>query len=166
MDVIRSFKPVSDAAARTLVLGSMPGVRSLQASRYYAHPRNAFWPIMANILNIAEQSPYETRVQSLLTARIALWDVLHACVRTGSLDSAIETGSRVPNDFGSFFNKHPDIKLVCFNGTEAERSFKAYALPKLNISGIKYVRLPSTSPAHAVAFDKKLAVWRAALGAR
>jgi double-stranded uracil-DNA glycosylase len=163
MDVIRSFKPVSDRTARTLVLGSMPGVRSLQASRYYAHPRNAFWPIMANILDISEESPYETRLQSLLTARIALWDVLHACVRNGSLDSAIATGSRVPNDFAAFFARHPDIRLVCFNGTEAERSFRAYALPTLNVSGIKYVRLPSTSPAHAVSFDQKLKIWRAAL---
>src|ERR1700683_4602601 len=116
MGVIRSFNPVSDRSARTLVLGSMPGVRSLQASRYYAHPRNAFWPIMAKILNVSEESPYETRVQSLLTARIALWDVLHACVRNGSLDSAIETGSRVPNAFASFFKRHPEISLVCFNG--------------------------------------------------
>src|ERR1700733_15718621 len=115
MDVIRSLNPVSDQAARTLVLGSMPGVGSRQASRYYAHPRNAFWPIMAKILNVSEESPYETRVQSLLTARIALWDVLHACVRNGSLDSAIESGSGVPNDFASFFKRHPETKFVCFS---------------------------------------------------
>ena len=165
MSLIRSFSPVADQAARILVLGSMPGVRSLETNQYYAHPRNAFWRIMGTILNFSVEVPYQIRIETLLSVHIALWDVLHACVRAGSLDGAIEKGSRVPNDFPSFFKSHPDIELVCFNGAEAEKSFNTYALPKLDIGGITYIRLPSSSPAHAVSFEQKVGAWRAALRA-
>jgi double-stranded uracil-DNA glycosylase len=90
---------------------------------------------------------------------------LHACVRVGSLDSAIQSGSRVPNEFQPFFQQHPDIKVVGFNGAEAEKSFNTYVLPHLTVSGITFVRLPSSSPAHAVSFEKKVAAWRVAFGA-
>jgi TDG/mug DNA glycosylase family protein len=165
MDSIVSFGPVSNHSARALVLGSMPGVRSLAANQYYAHPRNAFWRIMAEIFDFDVASPYEIRLEALKTSGIALWDVLHACIRSGSLDSAIRKGSRVPNDFQSFFGQHPGIQLVCFNGAEAEKSYSKHVLPRLNINGLKYVRLPSTSPAHAaLSFEKKAALWREALG--
>jgi hypoxanthine-DNA glycosylase len=143
----------------------MPGVRSLTANQYYAHPRNAFWRVMAEIFDFDVALPYERRLESLKTSGIALWDVLYACIRSGSLDSSIRKGSRVPNDFQSFFSQHPDIKLVCFNGAEAEKSYNNYVLPALAINGLKYVRLPSTSPAHAaLSFEKKVALWREAFG--
>ncbi|MEO7107696.1 MAG: DNA-deoxyinosine glycosylase, partial [Rhodoferax sp.] len=91
------------------------------------------------------------------------WDVLQSCVRHGSLDSAIQTGTRVANDFPTFFAAHPEIKCVCFNGAEAQTSFNRYVLPGLDSVKIQYIRLPSTSPAHAVGFAHKLAAWRAAL---
>jgi double-stranded uracil-DNA glycosylase len=156
---------MSNGSARALILGSMPGVRSLEANQYYAHSRNTFWRIMADIFSFDAASSYEIRLEALKTSGIALWDVLRACVRPGSLDSAIESGSRVPNDFQAFFEQHRGIKLVCFNGAEAEKSYHKYVLPRLNINGIKYVRLPSTSPAHAaLSFEKKSAVWRDTLG--
>jgi TDG/mug DNA glycosylase family protein len=92
---------------------------------------------------------------------IALWDVLHSCVRKGSLDSAIDARSIKANDFDAFFDKHPKIKLVCFNGSTAEQCFKRHVSPSLLQPSIRYVRLPSTSPAHAgLSFDKKVAAWR------
>jgi hypoxanthine-DNA glycosylase len=164
MSSVSSFNPLSLPSARVLVLGSMPGIASLTAQQYYAHPRNNFWRIMACIAGFDAAAPYEARVEALTRFGIALWDVLQSCVRPGSLDSAIQAGTRVPNDFGSFFDAHPGIQLVCFNGAEAQQSFARHVLPGLRIQGVSYMRLPSTSPAHALGFEQKLAAWRAALG--
>ena len=166
MPALKSFTPIANKSVQILVLGSLPGVQSLKANQYYAHPRNAFWRIMAEIFGFNVELPYESRVDALTGSGVALWDVLHACDRVGSLDSAIEAGSRVPNDFADFFKLHTNIRLVCFNGAEAEKSFNVFVLPRLTVSGIKYARLPSTSPAHAVSFEKKLAAWRDVLGAQ
>ena len=163
MSLVTSFSPIADESARVRVLGSMPGVLSLKANQYYAHPRNAFWRIMASIYGFSAEWPYEIRVEKLKASGVALWDVLHACVRVGSLDSSIEEWSRVPNDFQSFFQRHPHIRSVGFNGAEAEKSFGIYALPHLSVSGITFARLPSSSPAHAVSLEQKVAAWRVRL---
>ncbi len=165
MGRVTSFPPLSLPGARALILGSMPGVASLTAQEYYAHSRNHFWPIMADIAGFDRTAAYAQRVDALTRAGFAVWDVLQSCVRPGSLDSAIEAGTRVPNDFAAFLATHPGLELVCFNGTEAEKSFNTYVLPGLlSAMELRRVRLPSTSPAHAVEFDYKLAAWRAALG--
>lgn len=168
MSVVTSFQPIADQSAQMLILGSMPGVLSLKAGQYYAHPRNAFWPIMASLYNFSLHSTYDNRVQSLKESHIAVWDVLHSCVRAGSLDSAIVNGSRIANDFRSFFKHHPNIKLVAFNGTEAEKSFKTYVLRELDlrevgIGDVAFVRLPSSSPAHTKSLEQKIEAWRKAL---
>ena len=164
MGVVASFPPLALPGATVLILGSMPGVASLTAQQYYAHPRNHFWPVMARIAGFDATAPYAQRVQAVTQAGFAVWDVLQSCVRPGSLDSAIQAGTRVPNDFAAFFAAHPGIRLVCFNGAEAEKSFNTYVLPGLQAAAaLRYARLPSTSPAHAVGFDYKLGVWRAAL---
>lgn len=163
MSPVTSFPPLSRPGARVLILGSMPGVASLNAQQYYAHPRNSFWPIMARIAGFDATAPYAMRVNALTRAGIAVWDVLQSCVRSGSLDSAIQAGTRVPNDFVSFFAEHPGIRLVCFNGAEAQQSFARHVLPTLRAEGVRFVRLPSTSPAHAMALERKLAAWREAL---
>ena len=141
----------------------MPGVLSLKANQYYAHPRNAFWPIMAALYDFSAQSAYEDRVQSLKSAHIAVWDVLHTCVRTGSLDSAIVSGSRIVNDFKSFFRNCPNIQLIAFNGTEAEKSFNTYVSPALDLTNKTFVRLPSSSPAHTKSLEQKIEAWKALL---
>jgi TDG/mug DNA glycosylase family protein len=165
VSAVTSFPPLSLPGATVLILGSMPGVASLAAQQYYAHPRNHFWPIMARIAGFDAAAPYAERVDALTRAGFAVWDVLQSCVRPGSLDSAIQAGSRVPNGFAAFFAVHPGIRLVGFNGAEAEKSFSTHVLPGLQAAtGLRYMRLPSTSPAHAVGFEHKLAAWRAALG--
>ena len=161
--IVRSFFPVSSPDARILILGSMPGRASLAASQYYAHPRNAFWPIMDKILGIAAAMPYEERLSGLKDRRVALWDVLASCVRPGSLDSNIEAPSIIPNDFPSFFSKHPRIKTVFFNGSMAEQSWKRHVLPTLPpaLRPKTSLRLPSTSPAHAGrTFEEKTEAWK------
>lgn len=150
-----SFSPISHPTATVLILGTMPSEQSLAANQYYGHPRNAFWKIICNVLETPFTTDYEERKNILLENRIALWDVLEACVREGSLDSAIE--QEVPNDFDSFLKAHPNIKYICFNGQKAAKYFKQYVGV-----GDRYtlLTLPSTSPANAgMSFEKKLMEW-------
>lgn len=161
---IASFPAIATAGARILILGSMPGAASLQAGEYYAHPRNAFWPIMAAVLGFEAGIAYRDRISALQANGVALWDVLKACRRSGSLDSDIEPASIEVNDFGTFLDAHPGITRVCFNGGTAERYFKRFVPAILTRPDLHYTRLPSTSPAHAaMSFVDKAAAWQAAL---
>lgn len=164
---VHSFAPISDAASRVLILGSMPGKASLRAKQYYAHPHNAFWRIIAALCDLDAAAPYPVRVAALRDHGIALWDVMKSCTRASSLDSDVVEASIVPNAFPTFLRAHPRIATICFNGAKAEQSFQRYAVPKLGALGdLAYYRLPSTSPAHAsLPFAKKLAAWRAVLAA-
>lgn len=159
--IIECFPPAAQTNAHTLILGSMPGVESLRAGQYYAHPRNAFWPIMGELLGASPNLPYSERLQRLNAAGIALWDVLASCQREGSLDTAISADSVRANDFAAFFVSHPAIRRVFFNGAMAETSYRRHVLPLLVDDSRHYQRLPSTSPAHAArTFQQKLDAWR------
>ncbi len=139
----------------------MPGKASLLANQYYAHPRNAFWRIMGELLEFEASAPYEERLQFLIRKRIALWDVLKSCTRESSLDSGIVDSSRVPNDFVTLLSEHLGISAVFFNGAKAESSFTKLVAPSLpsNIR-LDLYRLPSTSPANAsVPYERKLEEW-------
>ena len=138
----------------------MPGEMSLRTQQYYAHPRNAFWCIMSELLRFDPCSDYQVRLRTLCSAGIGLWDALQACDRVGSLDSAITRESMVANDFGSLFTQFPNIKRVFFNGAKAEHIYLRMVAPAL-WADIEYRRLPSTSPANAAAsYDAKLQAWR------
>jgi len=160
---IHSFPPIESYNSSILILGTMPGKASLQAQQYYAHPRNSFWKIIGEIIGVNAVNSYEARTSSIVAARIALWDVLKSCTREGSLDSDIDNDSIIFNDFASFFNNHSHIHRVCFNGAKAENLYMKHIQPFLrNPSNIKYIRLPSTSPANAAtSFDEKLRAWKA-----
>src|SRR5690606_5371761 len=134
--------------------------------QYYAQARNAFWPIMGELCGAGPALPYPQRLERLRAAGIALWDVLAAGERRGSLDSAIVPSTMVVNDFVSFFAAHPGIAFVSFNGSKAAELFRRRVLPILpaECAALKMTRLPSTSPANAsYSFEKKLALWSAAL---
>jgi len=149
--------------ARVLILGSMPSRKSLTAHQYYAHPQNAFWPIMAELLNFETGLEYTERLQQLHKHRVALWDVAHTCVRPGSLDSAIEMETVITNDFTGFFTEHPHIGVIFFNGRKAEELYNKLVLAKLpmEIRQIKQFLLPSTSPANAgLSRSQKLGIWK------
>jgi hypoxanthine-DNA glycosylase len=160
---IRSFPPIERANARVLILGTMPGAVSLRERQYYAHPRNAFWRIVSTIFGFDPESAYEVRTLSLAGSKVALWDVLKSCTRDGSLDSDIESATIVPNDIAGFLARHSRIRRVCFNGARAEALYMKHVQPRLRgRSDIEYLRLPSTSPAHAgLAYLEKLRAWRA-----
>ena len=161
--MIEGFPPISAPDARCLILGSVPGNLSLQAAQYYAHPRNQFWPIMLKLFQGQTDYSYAERCQMLQKQQIALWDVVQRCQRQGSLDAAIQTDSIVINDFESFFQDHPAIEYVCFNGNTAAHYFRRWVHPKLSRS-FHYLKLPSTSPAHAsLDWNAKLAEWQALL---
>lgn len=159
---IQGFPPISQPDAHTLILGSMPSRESLAREKYYAHPRNAFWPIVTDLLNIPE-TDYASTARQVCGKGFAIWDVLQTCSRHGSLDSGIDDNSLVPNDFETFFKEHSGIIRVFFNGGKAESIFKKHVLPGLapSLVELKLQRLPSTSPAHArMSRALKLEAWR------
>ena len=165
--LVQSFAPVADRHAEILILGSMPGRDSLAAGQYYAHPYNLFWKIMAAMLGFEPQAPYRRRLKALRDARIALWDVMHSCKRAGSFDASIEASTIEANDFSSFFRSHKGIDWVFFNGSTAEATYVRRVLPSVTSLGLRYTRLPSTSPAHAaLSYQQKLAAWRTVLKQR
>ncbi|HXH64335.1 MAG TPA: DNA-deoxyinosine glycosylase [Mariprofundaceae bacterium] len=157
------FPYVAQPDARVLILGSMPGAASLAATQYYAHPRNAFWPLMGEMLRFDAGLPYAERLQALQEAGIALWDVVHRCHRPGSLDADIRHDTVEANDFPAFFRDHARIRAIFFNGQTAAALYRRHVLPQLSGPWRDLPRhvLPSTSPAHAGRSPaEKLAIWR------
>ena len=156
------FPAVSRQDARILVLGSLPGQRSMCASEYYAHPQNVFWRIMRELTGA--DGSYDQRCEALGAHGIALWDVLANSVRPGSMDSSIQTDTAEANDFDGFFLSHPGIERVCFNGKMAAKLFQQLVLIDAAKSPMHFETLPSTSPAYAsMAFRDKLEKWRNAI---
>jgi len=159
----QSFEPIASPKARVLVLGTIPGQASLEVGEYYANSRNLFWPFMCELFSLDASLSYSERCRLLSFKGIAVWDVLAAAVRPGSLDASIVTGSEQPNDFQSFFATHPMIASVFFNGATTERLFRRHVLPQiaLPVSGITLQLLPSTSPANTTCTrSDKLDAWR------
>ena len=146
---------VASPNAHLLVLGSFPGVASLQAQQYYAHPRNHFWPILSALWGLDLRAlSYEQRVATLRSRGLALWDVYAACEREGSLDSAIQAAQF--NDFAGLIAQLPALQAIAHNGGESARARRFTAG-----FGLPVHRLPSTSPANASwSFERKLAAWR------
>jgi hypoxanthine-DNA glycosylase len=160
--LLEGLPPIADDAVQILILGNMPSVMSLAAQQYYGNPRNAFWRITGDIFGFDAASDYDDRAAALRGCGVAVWDVLRLCRREDSLDSAIEPDSMVANDFDAFFDAHPEIDRVFFNGAAAERNY-------IRLAGVdrplRYRRLPSTSPAQIVRYADKLRAWREALAA-
>ena len=157
------FPPISSGEAIILILGSFPGEMSLARGRYYAHPKNAFWPIIGTLLGFEPSEPYSVRIERLKKNRIALWDVLSSCRRKGSLDTSIDRESMLINDFARFFSIHQRIRHVMFNGRRAEIEFRRHALTIESIRerNLELHGLPSTSPAMArLTLEQKIAQWR------
>lgn len=154
--ILYSFPSISDVNAKILILGTMPGVQSLQAGEYYGNNRNHFWKILFTLFEEPFSTDYTTKKELLLQHKIALWDVLQACKREGSLDSAIE--EEVPNDFTGFLAAHPAIEHIFFNGQKAAAYFKKYVK---TAKAYQLHTLPSTSPANAGKnFEAKLEEWK------
>lgn len=160
-----AFPPLVNADSRLLILGSMPSAESLRRHEYYAHPRNAFWPIIHDLWGQPTPDDYGQRTGFLLGHELALWDVLASCQRIGSADSAIREA--VANDFAAFFRTWPNLHWICFNGRSAAGLFERFVLKPQGYRTVADLRpdltvyqLGSTSPAHAIPYEQRLADWR------
>ncbi len=147
MSNCKSFAPSIDDNSKVLILGSMPGVKSLQEQQYYAHPQNRFWKVLGAICNEPNlhNFDYNKKLKTLLQNNIALWDTIKSCERIGSLDSDIQ--NEVPNPIDKLLKKSPNIKLICLNGNKSYSAFKKY-FPEL-LEKYSCYKMPSTSPANA-----------------
>jgi hypoxanthine-DNA glycosylase len=140
-----------------LVLGTLPGEESLRQVKYYAHPRNLFWPIVHALFGATPSEIYEERLAFVIGRRIALWDVCAAAERRASLDTEIKR--EIPNAIHDLLDANSGIRTVAFNGGTARRLYDRHFIRR---SGLTYLHLPSTSPAHASrSFAEKLALWQA-----
>ena len=142
----------------------MPSVASLRAQQYYAHPRNAFWPLLAELLEFDLHENYDRNLVEATRRGIAIWDVIAQCERPGSLDTAIVRGSERFNPISSFLSSHTGIDRILLNGGTAARLFNRHCLGELDQSRYQVFALPSTSPANArLSFNAKCDAWRAAI---
>ena len=158
--LLTGLAPQAGPATRLLVLGSFPGLASLAAQQYYAHPRNQFWPILSALWGIDLRAlAYPQRLRVMQTHGLGLWDVYASCQRSGSLDSAI-TGAQ-PNPLAALAATLPQLEAIAHNGGESARSARVTAA-----LGLPVYRLPSTSPANASwSLARKTAAWGEVLAA-
>lgn len=159
---VQSFAPIVGNRPRILILGSMPGIASLEAAQYYAHPRNTFWPIMAALFGIDAGADYAERVEQISRAPVILWDTLKHCYRSGSLDSAIRRDTAEANDIPGLLVEYPRVRAVACNGRSSADYFRKLVLPVIpSVEAIQLLPMPSTSPANAgMTFEQKLDAWR------
>ena len=158
MSLKRSFPPVVDEQVRLLVLGSLPGERSLAQAQYYAHPQNRFWMLMGAVIGVELTAlDYAQRLQQLLAHHVGLWDVVASARRSGSLDSQIR--DHTGNDIAGLVQSLPQLQAIAFNGGTAAR----HGLKQLGALADRYsiVLLPSSSPAYTLPLERKLEAWRA-----
>lgn len=163
MTAIEGFPPIASLDSVALILGSMPSVISLAKKQYYGHQRNAFWPIMGALIGAEPEFEYEIRKQILIDYRIAVWDVLQSCVRSGSLDADIKMNTIAINNFIKFFSLHKNINWIYFNGGVAEKVFNKYVKASLIDMNRDFIlqRLPSTSSAYAaLSLKQKIDIWQ------
>ena len=157
---LEGLPPVVGPDTRLIVLGSFPGVASLKARAYYAHPRNQFWPLLSALLRTDFLGlPYGERLTAMVERGVGLWDVYRLCRRIGSLDSAIRNAEF--NDLPSLLERAPGLRGFAHNGGESARAMRRTAG-----LGLSVWALPSSSPANASwSFERKLAAWRQAFEA-
>ncbi|MGE8513028.1 MAG: DNA-deoxyinosine glycosylase [Chryseobacterium culicis] len=152
---ISSFPPIIDYQSDILILGSIPGVKSLEMQQYYAHPQNKFWKIIFELLNEEFTHDYTQRIETIKKHHIALWDVIDSCERKGSLDSEIK--NEEANQIAELLEEYPNVKAIFCNGGKSYKNLQ-------KVLGKNYKRpiflLPSTSPLHTVSFEKKLEEWK------
>jgi hypoxanthine-DNA glycosylase len=150
-----SFEPIINKNSKVLILGTMPGIKSLEENEYYGNKRNAFWPILYRLFDEEITENYDKKKKFILKHKLALWDTLKLCYREGSLDAKIK--NEAPNAIDKLINNYNSINYIIFNGKGSEKFYKRYFEP---ISEINYITLPSTSPANAQkSFNEKFKEW-------
>lgn len=143
-DIKNSFPPISNPETEVLILGTLPGDRSILTGEYFAHPRNRFWKIIAAITNNPVPLSYQGKLDLLNKTGIGVWNVLEKAQRTGSLDTAIKNG--IPNDIPGFIADHKELRVIGFDGLKAAALFDKYFTRRKDLM---YLSLPGCSPANA-----------------
>lgn len=155
------LKPIIGNNPRILILGSLPGDESLRKQEYYGNPRNMFWDVISGILGEPVPMQYARKVDYLKRHGIALWDVLHAADRAGSLDSNIRNGEF--NDIEKLISDNPSIAVIATNGGEAEKFFRKYLRKHPSLVCKRICHCKSTSPMVLCSgwnLDKLINQWR------
>ncbi|RNA62016.1 DNA-deoxyinosine glycosylase [Chryseobacterium nematophagum] len=152
---ISSFPPIIDDHSRILILGSIPGIKSLEKQEYYAHPQNKFWKIIFELFGEELTMDYTEKINMLKKKQIALWDVIDSCERKGSLDSEIR--NEEANQIIELLEKYPNVKTIFCNGGKSYKN-----LQKIVGNNFKtpFYLLPSTSPLHTISFERKFESWK------
>jgi hypoxanthine-DNA glycosylase len=152
-----SFAPHVAADTRLLILGSLPGARSLAERQYYAHPANQFWRLVGAVIDRPLAAlPYDARLAALHEARVGLWDVIRTARRRTSSDGDIREAE--PHDLAALVAGLPDLRMVGFNGGKAAAVGRRQLPP---LPGVTLIDLPSSSAANTIGFAKKLDPWLA-----
>ena len=155
MQKISSFPPIANKDSKILILGSIPGVKSLEMQQYYAHPQNKFWKIICEIFNEEFTTNYQQRIEILEKHHIALWDVIDTCERKGSLDSEIR--NEEANKIEELLQNFSNIKAIFCNGQKSHKNLQKILGKKFRMP---IIVLPSTSPAYAgLSYFDKLKSW-------
>lgn len=150
-----SFAPHVAPDTRLLILGSLPGARSLAARQYYAHPTNQFWRLLGEVVGrpLADM-PYDDRLVALREAKVGLWDVIRSAERHTSSDSHIREAEA--HDLAALVAGLPDLRMIAFNGGKAAAIGRKQLPPTESVA---LVDLPSSSAAHTIGFDAKRDRW-------
>ncbi len=153
--VTHTFDPVFNEDSKILILGSFPSVKSRENNFYYGHPQNRFWKVLAQELGEEVPQTIEEKKSLLLEHHIAVWDVIESCTIIGSSDSSIK--DVVVNKFSKVLEKSK-IETIYVNGGKAYELYHKYAEEE---TGIKAIKLPSTSPANAAwSLEKLCESWK------
>lgn len=162
MPKVHSIEPIIGRNPRIIILGSMPGIISINAAQYYANPRNLFWVMLADLFNIDIDCSYELKVQQVQKLPIIIWDTLKTCHREGSLDSKITSADIEANDIGALLMQFPTLEVIAFNGAASAKYFDRLVKPLLATDlNLELFKMPSTSPANAgMTQQHKLEIWR------
>ncbi|CDT23845.1 DNA-deoxyinosine glycosylase [Sphingobacterium faecium] len=151
----QSFLPIEHKEIQILILGSLPGDKSIHEQQYYAHPQNRFWKLMQHIFNKTAPLSYPQKLDLLLENQIGLWDVCARAKRKGSMD--LDIVEEIPNDLPHFISQHPRLKTIIFNGQKAHHVYEKHFTKSEHY---QYYTLPSTSPANArYSLEKLLQEW-------
>lgn len=153
--VIHKIPPVYNKNSQILILGSFPSVKSREGRFFYHHKQNRFWKVLSTIANDVLPETIDEKKDFLLKNHIAVWDVIASCDIEGSSDSSIK--NTVPNDFSDILKAAPIRKIYTNGGT----AYKLYHKYCEKVTGIKAMKLPSTSPANAsYSLDRLISEWK------
>ena len=154
MNRISSFPPLISEDSKVLILGSVPGIKSLEMQEYYAHPQNKFWRILFELFEEEFTTDYCEKIKLLKKYKIGVWDVIDSCERKGSLDTEIKNENH--HNILKLLEDFPSIKVIFCNG---QKSFKTLNKIVPNQLELPIFVLPSTSPAYTIPYEKKLQEW-------